>query len=72
MEEKTLSQIQTDNSKVIYDALYELGQHRKALNLTNADTDENGLFEDEAKIRDFIGISMQLNEKLNRARRKNY
>lgn len=44
-----------NNAKTMYDALYELGQHRIALDLENAKTDENGLYEEEAQIRNHLG-----------------
>lgn len=69
MNQDTLRQSLAEEQNTIYDALYELGQHRIQLNLENARTDENGLYPEEAKIRERIASTRYLNEQLNHARR---
>ena len=59
-EKERIEQQRNDNMRVIHDALYELGQHRIALNLHNASTDDNGHYQDEASLYFYLGTVLNV------------
>lgn len=61
-EKQRIEQQRHDNAKVIHEALYELGQHRIASNLESINTDENGLYEDEASIYFYLSAILNVRE----------
>lgn len=59
-EKERIEQQRNDNAKLIHDALYELGQHRIALNLESAATDANGHYQDEASLYFYLGTVLNV------------